>query len=37
MLYFNILIKKYKGDLVILKHCQLYIKTLLTYSLKMAS
>jgi len=29
-----ILIKKYKRDLVIIKHCQLYIKALLKCSLK---
>jgi len=37
ILYSNMLIKKCKGDLVILRDCQLYIKTLLSYSLKMAS
>jgi len=30
-------IKKYKQDLVILRRCQLYIKALSSYSLKMAS
>jgi len=35
-LCFKGLIKKYKRDLLILKHCRLYIKGILSYSLKMA-
>jgi hypothetical protein len=37
ILYYDISFKKCKRDLVILRHCQLYIKALLSYSLKMAS
>jgi hypothetical protein len=37
ILQYIILIKKCKRDLVIVRHCQLHIKALLSYSLKMAS